>query len=1361
MKWTTDQQKVIDSRNCNLLVSAAAGSGKTAVLVERIIQMISDKENPMDIDELLVVTFTKAAAVQMRDKIAMAIEKMLDNDSSNEHYVRQLNYINKANILTIDSFCYQVVKEHFHVLGIDPGIRVGEAGELGLLRESVLERVIESFYENNSDFTNFSDAFSSDKNDEVIERYILKVSDICSSYPRPSEWIRRAKDNLHVESEEQFVALPFVVCYFEEIRGTAKGIKDKVLSALDKVRDVDGPLYMEKALLSDVMMVDDMIAAKTYSQFRDIAECKFANIGRGKKGEYDEDIADAVKKIREEYKKQINTLLSVFLLPFEQVLEQFQKQESMLGVLLDITESFRTEFLKAKLEKGILEFSDVEHFALQILCKEYDENGEPVPSDIGKEMAEDFKEILIDEYQDSNFLQEAILKCVSTLHKGEYNIFMVGDVKQSIYSFRMARPDLFMEKYHTYDTADSADCRKLLLKNNFRSRSNVLETINYMFYQIMGEDLGGIEYTSEEALVPGREFPEVNNDSVELLLGESKDFEFLKVTDEEMTPEKDENLDENLEDIGKKELEATIVARRILSLLGRDGSAPHQVVDDVTDELRDVRLSDMVILFRAPSSFQQIFSEVLMSYNIPVKVQNESGYFDTTEIQLVLSLLRVLDNPHNDVEVAAVLRSYFTGFNSDELAVLALIKRSLNGHLGKKMYIFQVVKLLAKYVQGKANLASELNDCEVTEQGEQADVKFKSNTEMHVVQKNKHEGQGNEKEITCIEILRRIIEEELVECKNQIIDNICKKCASFVSLMDDLQEQKSYKTVSQILTAIYYEKGYYYYVEAMPEGIQRIRNLDLFYEECRRFENGGFRTLFDFILFIDKLQKKSISLGGDPAPESSEDVVRIMSIHKSKGLEFPVVFLSGIGKNFNLMDTKTPLIIHSDYYVGAKYVDTDKRCGNDTFSRKAFASLMVTESITEELRILYVALTRAKEKLIMTGVTPDMTKLIRKYEMVATRKEQKLSYAVIHTAKNYLDMIVMSFIRNEEFHSAMENVRKRLDDKTDNILSAEYDLKFSINAPEIRLHTEIYDFRNLVVQHVQSNLEKQVNRGGRLEEFYNAPAKDLDELRERLTWQYTDEIFTLQKSKMSVTEIKRLYETDYEPSDVVEHPSVRREEYVAPVPRFVAGEQPMDAAAKGTWVHKMMEMLSNVEVTTMEQVQSALEDMWQTNRLPEETRTFITANKVYAFVASNLGKRMHEAAKKGNLYKEKQFVVGVSAKRLMERNLQKAEENTTTTESTTTTEMPMNEQQQLSEQLSDNNTPIVVQGIIDAYFREGDDLILVDYKTDKVKPGQENMLVERYRTQLLYYKDTLEQLTGLKVTEMYIYSYALDKEIRV
>ncbi len=1295
MKWTLDQQTIIDSRQCNLLVSAAAGSGKTAVLVERIIQMISDTEHPIDVDELLVVTFTKAAAAQMRDKIAIALENMLEKEPSNEHFVRQLNYIEKANILTIDSFCYQVVKEHFHVLGIDPGIRVGEAGELGLLRAEILEEVIEDFYATNPEFVKFSESYSADKNDTMIESYILKVYEVSSSYPRPSEWIRKAKESLHVTSEEAFMELSFVKQYFEEIRSAAKGIRGRIEKALKLARGLDGPLYMEKALLSDLMMVDDMIAAKTYTHFYEASKCKFAGLGRGKKGEFDEDIAEEVKNLRDSYKKEISAILHAFILSFDSVLEQFEKQEGVLGSLLDVAEEFRNRFLEAKLQRGILEFSDVEHFALQVLCKEYAENGEPVPSDIGKEMSEGFAEILIDEYQDSNFLQEAILKCVSKLHCSVYNIFMVGDVKQSIYSFRMARPDLFMEKYRTYDTKQGANCRKLLLKNNFRSRSNVLESINYIFYQIMGEDLGSIEYTEDESLVPGREFLEGPNDSVELLLAESKDFEFMKASDEAMTAVKEETLDENIEDIGKKELEASIVAKRILSMLGADGSKPYQVVDktinpDSGEEmeiLRDVHLSDMVILFRAPSSFQQIFSEVLMSYGIPVKVQNENGYFDTTEIGLLLSLLRVVDNPHNDVEVVAVLRSYFAGFDNAELALLALAKRKLQ-QSEKQLCIYEVVKKLSE------------------------DIEYAG-------------------------------------------EELCKKCACFVNLIEQLQEQKRYATVSNLVSNIYYETGYYYYVEVMPEGKQRIRNLDLFYEECRRFDGNGVHNLFQFLHFIEKLQKKSISLGGDPAPESDEDVVRIMSIHKSKGLEFPVVFVSGMSKNFNLMDTKSPIIIHSDYFVGAKYVDTDKRCGNDTFARKAFASLMVTESIAEELRILYVALTRAKEKLIMTGVVPDITALVKKYETVAKMREKKLSYAVVHTAKNYLDLVVMSLMRNTTFHDAMERVEKRFDKKFEHILSAEYELEVPINEPDIRLRVEVYNYFDVAVQHIQSGLEKQMNREEQLLSFSHALASSKQAIEQRLMWKYENLPYTLQKSKLSVTEIKRMYETEQEDMHELVDASVQIDDYVAPVPRFVAGEKPMDAAQKGTWMHKVMELFPHAQAVTKEQIQEDLCKMWDEGRLPEETRSFITVEKLYAFATSNLGKRMHEAAKVGNLFKEKQFVVGVSAEKLMQKGSHTDEaiqDVNDLVQVTSLTEL---------QQAPDINTPIVVQGIIDAYFREGDKLILLDYKTDKVKEGQEDVLVKRYETQIRYYKETLEQLTGLPVTESYIYSFALGKEILV
>ncbi len=1314
MNWTPDQKKIIDFRNGNLLVSAAAGSGKTAVLVERIIQMISDREQPINIDELLVVTFTKAAAAQMKDKIAKAIEAMLEKEPENEHYLKQMNYIHHANILTIDSFCYQVVKEHFHVLGIDPGVRVGDTGEIGLLREETLENVIEEFYEKNPDFIAFSDAYSADKNDTKVEEYILKVYDVSASYPRPEEWTRKARAALHVESEADFLEMDFVKKYFDEVHNTAQGIRDRILSALEVVRDIDGPIYMEKALLSDIQYIDDIVAAKTYSQFHDLQGQKFANIGRGKKGTYDEDIADRIKKQRDEYKKQVQTLLQVFSISFEQILFQIKDQEAMLTALLDSTDRFRERFLQAKLEKGILEFSDVEHFALKVLCREYDEMGDPVPSEIGKEMSEQFKEILIDEYQDSNYLQEAILRCVSTIPQGKNNIFMVGDVKQSIYSFRMARPDLFMDKYRTYDMEEGAECRKLLLKNNFRSRSNVLESINYIFYQIMGQDLGGIDYTEEEALVPGREFPDAEDDSVEFLLGESKDFDFLSLQDEEMSGEKEENLDENLEDIGKMELEATIVARRIEALIGTDGSKPFQVVDEESGVMRRVRYRDIVILFRAPSGFQQIFSETLMGRNIPVKVQNESGYFDTVEIRLVLSLLRVVDNPHNDVEVAAVLRSYFGGVGNDELAILAIVKKLVEKESGKKQYLYSVMNMLVACFQ-----KPEQDDGREKEQGDDA---------------ASDKGQR---------VVAQLLQEQLSEQIETIQKVIIPKCQKFIALISRLQEKKSYATIGQLLTSIYYDTDYYYYVEAMPEGRQRIRNLDLFLGETKRFESGSFQSVFDFLRYVDKLQAKSIVLGGDPAPESSEDVVRIMSIHRSKGLEFPIVFLAGMGKNFNRMDTKTPLIVHSDYFIGAKYVNTEKRCGNDTFTRKAFASLMVTESIAEELRIFYVGLTRAKEKLIMTGVTTDIPALVKRYEEVARKKDRKLSYSIVHTARNYLDLVVASLIRNKVFCEAMKTVQKRMDTKGEMILSAEYEQSVVLKEPDIRLRVEVYDFRSLAVHHMKSGLEQQLDRRGTLEKWIQAPSLRENKIKENLAWAYPEELLTLQKSKLSVTEIKRIYETDYEPSDVIKRTILAQEEYTAPLPCFVAGDVPMDAAEKGTWVHKTMELLDIAVIESREQVREALEQMWTEERIPKETKSFITEDMIFRFVSSDLGKRMRQAARNGLLYKEKKFVVGVPSKRLLQEEKKEDSRNADQVQSI------------------DTEQAIVVQGIIDAYFREGDQLILLDYKTDHIKEGQEEVLRERYKTQILYYKDTLEQLTGLTVSETYIYSFSLGKEIRL
>lgn len=1284
MNWTKEQKQVIDFRNGNLLVSAAAGSGKTAVLVERIIQMVFDRDNPIDVDDLLVVTFTKAAASQMKDKISLAIEKRIGEEPGNERYIRQLNLVRDANILTIDSFCYKVLKEYFHVIALDPKIQVAEETDLCLIKEDVISEVMDEFYRDNDDFSNFSDAYSSDKSDANIEEYILKLYELSESYPFPHEWFENARKSLHVVSEEDLLTLPFYNSYIDEIHSIAGDIRNTIIYFLDMTRQADGPAHYEKTLISDIELIDDIISANSYGIFADIRDRKFAALGRAKKSDvFDGDVAELIKKGRDRYKKKIGNLLQAFSVPVDRIIGQLNEQERLLLAFIDASEEFSKRFLERKISKGFVGFSDVEHFALQILCDGTDEEGKPVPSNIGKELSEKYYEILIDEYQDSNYLQEYILQCVSGVPHGDNNIFMVGDVKQSIYGFRMARPDLFTSKYDTYNDIDNEnnDNVKILLNNNFRSRRNILESINYIFYQIMDRSLGGIDYTDKEALAAGREYTEYENDEVELLLGESKDADMLLPDGED---NKDEHLDDEYIDVSGMELEAGMVAGRIRELMGDNGSERHMITDDSTGALRPVNYRDIVILFRAPKSYQAVFSEILMKHGIPVKLQNENGYFDLVEIRTVLTILKVIDNPYDDVECAAFLRGFFCGLDSNELAVISMMKKSVEKRESTVEYLFM-------FLESVVNNREYFDD----------------------ILRQVFYDKSDEKEL------------ELIIKKSGIIpESVFEKCSKAVSVIKEFQESRKYVSITELIRKIYYETGYYYYVEAMPQGRERSRNLVLFADEATRYEQRGNRSLFDFLRFIKRLSERGVSLGGEASGEITEDMVRIMSIHRSKGLEFPVVFVSGIGKRFNLADTKLPIILHSDYYIGAKYIDPHKRIGNDTFIRKAFGSLITSENIAEELRIFYVALTRAKEKLILTGVTPDITKLIDKMRRVAMFADNRISYSVLRDAESYLDLVTAAFMRNRGFHEIMKAVKPRYD-KKGNIVSADYDVKKYIDEPASRIIFKLFYYNNLLVSQIESGAEQMLIRSQKLESFLTAQSDNFDALKTNLSWSYPEDELTRQKSKMSVTEIKRTYqiEQDEITDDLVSDSMIKEEKYKEILPGFIAGEKPIDAAGKGTWFHKVMELLNNEKLDSSDSVVAELDRLYEEGRIPSETRSFITYDKIISFAKSDIGQRMMNAARENRLYKERKFVVGFPVK--------------------------------------DNAPDVIVQGIIDAYFEEEGKLILLDYKTDNIEPGQETILVDRYRSQLDYYKKTLEKITGMEVAEIYLYSFALDKGIKM
>lgn len=1284
MDWTKEQKQVIDFRNGNLLVSAAAGSGKTAVLVERIIQMIFDSEKPIDIDDLLVVTFTKAAAAQMKNKISLAIENKISEEPGNDRYIRQLNMVQDANILTIDSFCYKVFKEYFHVISLDPKLQVAEETDLCLIKQDVISEVMEEFYKDNTDFSDFSDAYSLDKNDTNIEEYILKLYELSESYPFPHEWFTNARNSLKVESEKDLASLPFYNSYIDELHSVVSDIRNNILYYLNMTRKTDGPAHYEKTLLSDIEIVDDIIAADSYRIIADILNRRFATLGRAKKDDvYDCEAAEIIKKGRDQYKKKITSLLQAFSVPVDMIIAQTKEQKRLLSAFIDAAEEFSKRYLERKILMGLAGFSDVEHFALQILCNGTDDEGKPIPSRIGKELSEKYAEILIDEYQDSNYLQEYILQCVSRVSYGNNNIFMVGDVKQSIYGFRMARPDLFTNKYESYNDIDTDNSNnvKILLNNNFRSRKNILEGINYIFYQIMDRSLGGIDYGSREALVAGREYCEYEGDDIEVLLGESKDVDMLSADQDNKS---DEHLDDEYIDVSGVELEAGMVAERIKELMGGNNKEHHMINDDSTGALRPVDYRDIVILFRAPKNYQAVFSEILMKHGIPVKLQNENGYFDLVEIRSLLTVLKVIDNPYNDVECAALLRGFFCGLDSNELAVITMMKKHVEICDNTRMNLYMFLESTVDDRKCFGEIISKIFDDD--SDGGALDVFF--------------------------------------EKAALVPDMLFEKCKKAVYMIKNYQRIRRTASISELIRRIYYDTGYYYYVEAMPEGKERSRNLMLFADEAARYEKRGNRSLFDFLRFVKRLSEKGVSLGGEASSEITEDMVRIMSIHRSKGLEFPVVFVSGIGKQFNLSNTESSIILHSDYYVGAKYVNVDRRTGNDTFIRKAFGSLITSENIAEELRIFYVALTRAKEKLILTGVTPDITKLIDKMRPVAMHTDKRLSYSTLRDMKSYLDFVTAAFMRNRDFHEAMKTVKPRYN-KKGNVVSANYDVKEYVDEPISRFSFKLFYYNNLVVTQIETGEEQMLVRGQKLEKLMTAKSDNYDVLKSNLLWSYHDDDLTKQKSKMSVTEIKRKYqiEQDETADDLVSEYKSGEERYKAILPRFIAGEKPMDAAGKGTWFHKAMELIDNRKLDSVDSIVSELDRLYEEGRLPSETRGFITNDKVISFAKSEIGQRMTNAARDNRLYKERKFVVGFPVK--------------------------------------DNAPDVIVQGIIDAYFEEEGKLILLDYKTDRIKPGQETMLVDRYRSQLDYYRRTLEKITGMEVAETYLYSFALDKEIKM
>lgn len=1293
MKWTEGQQKVIDLRERNILVSAAAGSGKTAVLVERIIQKITDADKPVDIDRLLVVTFTKAAASEMRSRIGVALEGRLRENPQDENLQRQLSLLHNAQITTIDSFCQYIIRNYFHVIGLDPMFQVGDETDLKLMQKDVLSRLIEERFgearaEGNQDFLDFTEIFAPGRNDKHMEDLVLKLYTISQSYPWPEEQLRKWESMYQIQSLAELIEMDWM----QEMVADTREALDNYISMAKEARRIcmeeAGPEVYLDTIKSDIRQMESLVAAGNYSEMYE----KFAlfhperlKAARGK--DIDPEKRDLVKELRKSY---INngvqkTQKDLFFQCPEEMLKDIQAMASPVHELVQLTVDFMDAFAMEKREEGLIDFNDMEHFALQILV-DRDEEGRAVPSATAQELQQHYEEILTDEYQDSNFVQETILTSLCRAPKQAPYLFMVGDVKQSIYQFRLARPDLFMQKYNSYSPEDSKT-QRIDLHQNFRSRARVLESANYLFERLMREDFGGIVYDEAASLVPGADFGtcETRNAGMQT----EGQTEVILV----------EQKSEAGSELGKRALEAAVIGERIREMV--QGDKPLYVKGN--SGYRPVEYRDIVILLRSLSGWSEEFVETLTDMGIPAYSATKTGYFSTLEVETMLNFLRVIDNPRQDIPLVAVLRSCLFGISDEELAYLGTVKGTVN-------YWDALCRVICTEEDSSASC------CVV-------DAK---------------------KELQIPVEMREKLQKDL---------------SVFVDRLKRYQELAKTDSVYELLNKIYRETGYYSIMSAMPAGEKRAANLDILLQQAVQFAENGHRGIFEFCRYIESLRKSDIDFGEASIHGENTNAVQIMSIHKSKGLEFPVVFVAGMGKQFNLMDINQSTIIDMDYGIGTEYMDLEWRVKQPTLLHCFMKAHTRQSTLAEEVRILYVALTRAKEKLYLTGTVSGLEKKLADWR----QKGKILNRMTLLSARTYLDWIMPALADRMAYARCLEQMEEFADKGYADSGEADRLYRIKLQCPESLVQAEATELMQDLIRKQEllewddsvvcdSEMEEMILRQKGYQYSYeneqNLPVKiSVSELKRRAAMQAEQlaeepegvdlsEVFLCQKKPKGEERSETLLcqgvpgtgqeklsgNLDSEEMHLSEKPDIPR-------PAFRVKADNRTAAERGTLYHLVMEHFPYAELTTRYDFDAMLEQMVEDGYMTAEEKTLLSVKRFSWFLRTNLGRRMQEAARNGTLHREQQFMLGIPAVEI--------------------------EPESMSEEV------VLIQGIIDAYFEEDGELVLVDYKTDYVEKGQGAQLVERYRTQIAYYTRALEQLTGQKVREKIIYSFALGEEIAV
>jgi ATP-dependent helicase/nuclease subunit A len=1238
--WTEDQWKAIMASGQDILVAAAAGSGKTAVLVERIIKKITSESNPIDVDELLVVTFTNASAAEMRHRIGEALEKAIDSNPASTHLKKQLSLLNRASISTLHSFCLDVIRKYYYLIDVDPGFRIADETEGQLLRDEVIEVLFEEEYgkADNQHFFNLVDAFTNDRSDEGLKDIIVDLFDFARSNPSPEDYLDSIVSMYDAAGSSAIENLPFMKVLFADIELQLLGAKQLLENGMEIAKMPGGPAPRAVNFTEDLHVIDTLLSAKDRS-WADLYEAiQLANFGRAKTcrgDDFNKDLVDKAAKLRDRAKKIVQDLRGeLFSRKPESFLKDMQEMKPLVAVLIDLVKEFSHRFGEVKQERGLVDFSDLEHYTLEILRAKSDseEVEKTKPSEAAFAYRNKFKEVLVDEYQDTNMVQEAILQLVTAEGEASGNLFMVGDVKQSIYKFRLAEPNLFLGKYNRFTSDGDGSGLKIDLAKNFRSRREVLDGTNYLFKQIMGIKVGEIHYDENAELKKGAPYPEDDEFPVELLLidkseGASADTDSVEDSDAEAT-------EFDAEDLEQSQLEARLMAKHIKDMV----EERRGVYNPKTKTSKPVNYRDIVILLRSMTWAPQIMEE-FKQQGIPIYANLSTGYFQATEVAIMISLLKVIDNPYQDIPLAAVLRSPIVGLDEEELAIIRVSQK--RGSFYEALTAFCLQKPAPE------------------------------NEALH------------------------------------------EKTSRFFESLKRWRTSARQGSVSDLIWQLYRETRFFDFAGGMPGGKQRQANLRALYDRARQYEATSFRGLFRFLRFIERMRERGDDLGAARALGEQEDVIRIMTIHSSKGLEFPVVFVAGLARNFNTMDLKKFYMLDKEFGFAAKYINPEKRISFPSLPQLAFKRKHKMEMLAEEMRVLYVALTRAKEKLYLIGSVKDAEKTISKWQDEASSPDWLLDEYLRASASGYIDWIGPAVIRHQDcelirgsevtLHPALgEDIARHPSRWKINMIKAEEIASYGDEKTEE--HESLMDF-------VAAG--KPVNKESNLAETVNR----------QLSWNYHFQDAASHRSKQSVTELKRNHETRDEESGTQ---IVRK--FSKPIlnrPRFMQ-EKKLTPAERGTAMHMVMQHIDLNQPVTEISLEQQLENMVEKELLYPEQRDAVDKKWILAFFETAIGKRLLTAEK---VSREVPFYLSLPSK-------------------------------EVYPDWHGENEPIFIQGVVDCVFQDEKGTVLLDFKTDGIhdryKGGFEQakpILEERYTIQISLYAKAIEQVWKQRVEEKYLYFF--------